>query len=334
MTSGALHPDIFERSERERPAFFLHPFVIALHDASLWKRNTMNRVLRIGLTFLLLGASAGCMWKTPPPPQAVKPPAKIALVLGAGASRGFAHIGVLKILESNRVPIHLIVGTSAGSLVGSMYAYGFNAFQLQSLSFSVEKGDIIDLTVPDNGFIKGEKLEAYVNHMLKDTPIEKLRTPFYAVAADIQTGAEVVFATGNTGTAVRASCSIPGIFQPVRIGSRLYVDGGIVSPVAVDYARKMGADLVIAVDVSMGVESPPPKTLMETIMQSVVIMHSKIAQNQLSRADIVIRPRVSHIGSTDFTRRHEAVLEGEKAALEAMPQVKAALDRLRAEGRL
>mgnify|MGYP001470773820 FL=1 len=295
----------------------------------------MNRVMRIALAAFLLSAPAGCFWKeAPPPPVTVKPPAKVALVLGAGASRGFAHIGVLKILEANRVPIHLIVGTSAGSLVGSMYAYGFNAFQLQSLSFPVEKGDIIDLTVPDNGFIKGEKLEAYVNHMLKGTPIEKLRTRFYAVAADIQTGEEVVFASGNTGMAVRASCSIPGIFQPVRIGSRIYVDGGIVSPVAVDTARKMGADLVIAVDISLGVESPPPKTIMETIMQSVVIMYSKISQNQLGMADVVVRPRVSHIGSTDFSKRHEAVLEGEKAALEAMPQVKAALDRLRAEGRL
>jgi len=293
----------------------------------------MNRVLRVGVSLLILVAFAGCAWRQAPPPP-VKPPAKVALVLGAGASRGFAHIGVLKILEANRVPIHLIVGTSAGSLVGCMYAYGFNAFQLQSLSFPVEKADIIDLTVPDNGFVKGEKLEAFVNHMLKNTPIEKLRIPFYAVAADIQTGEEVVFASGNTGTAVRASCSIPGVFQPVRIGSRIYVDGGIVSPVAVDYAKQMGADLVIAVDISVGVESPPPKTLIETIMQSVVVMHSKIAQSQLARADIVIRPRVSHIGSADFTRRHEAVLEGEKAALEAMPQVKAALEKLKAEGRL
>lgn len=295
----------------------------------------MNRILRIIFAAILLASTTGCFWReTPPPPQIAKPPAKIALVLGAGASRGFAHIGVLKILEGNRVPIHMIVGTSAGSLVGSMYAYGFNAFQLQSLSFPVEKGDIVDLTVPDNGFIKGEKLESFVNHMLKDTPIEKLRIPFYAVAADIQTGEEIVFASGNTGTAVRASCSIPGIFQPVRIGSRIYVDGGIVSPVAVDYARKKGADLVIAVDISMGVESPPPKTIMETIMQSVVIMYSKISQNQLGRADVVIRPKVSNIGSTDFSKRHEAVLEGEKAALEAMPQIRSAVEKLRAEGRL
>jgi len=294
----------------------------------------MYRVLRIVLAAFILSALAGCFWKESPPPPVVKPPAKVALVLGAGASRGFTHIGAIKILEANRVPIHLIVGTSTGSFVGSLYAYGFNAFQLQSLSFSIEKGDIIDLTVPDKGFIKGEKLESYINHMVNNTPIEKMRTPFYAVATDIQSGEEVVFASGNTGTAVRASCSIPGIFQPVKIVDRYYVDGGLVSPVAVDYAKKMGADFVIAVDISSGTNNSPPQTTMETIIQAIVIMYSKISQNQLARADVVIRPKVSHIGSTDFSKRHEAVLEGEKAALEAMPQVKAALDRLRAEGRL
>jgi len=293
----------------------------------------MNRIFPVAFAVFLLAALAACGPKEIPPPQ-IKPPARVALVLGAGASRGFTHIGVLKILEANRVPIHLIVGTSAGSFVGCLYAYGFNAFQLQSLSFSIEKGDIMDLTVPDKGFIKGEKLEAYVNHMVNNTPIEKMRTPFYAVATDIQSGKEVVFASGNTGTAVRASCSIPGVFQPVRIGEKTYVDGGLVSPVAVDYARKIGADLVIAVDISAGDNSATPQTTMETIMQSVVIMYSKISQIQLARADIVIRPKVGHISSTDFSKRHEAVLEGEKAALEAMPQIKAAIDKLRAEGRL
>jgi NTE family protein len=283
------------------------------------------------VSFLLLISACGP--KEIPPPQ-MKPPAKVALVLGAGASRGFTHIGAIKILEANRVPIHMIVGTSAGSFVGSLYAYGFNAFQLQSLSFSIEKGDIIDLTVPDKGFIKGEKLESYVNHMVSSTPIEKMRIPFYAVATDILSGEEVAFASGNTGMAVRASCSIPGIFQPVKIGEKYYVDGGLVSPVAVDYARKMGADIIIAVDISTGANNAPPQTTIETIMQAVIIMYSKISQSQISRADIVIRPKVSHISSTDFSKRHEAVLEGERAALEAMPQIKAALDKLRAEGRL
>ena len=116
------------------------------------------------------------------------PPAKIAVVLGAGASKGFAHIGVLKVLESNKIPVHMIVGTSAGSFVGSLYAYGYNAFDLQKLSFSIEKGDVIDLAIPDNGFIKGEKLEEYVNRTVRNTPLEKLKIPFMLLQLTFRQG--------------------------------------------------------------------------------------------------------------------------------------------------
>ena len=265
-----------------------------------------------------------------PPPK----PAKIALVLGAGSSKGFAHIGVIKILESNKVPIHMIVGTSVGSAVGSLYAYGYDAFQLQKLSFSIEKGDIVDLILPDNGFIKGEKLEEWVNKTLKNTPIEKLKIPFYAVAADIQSGQEVAFGRGSTGMAVRASCSIPGVFRPVKIGEKMYVDGGVVSPVAVDVAKRFGADVVIAVDISAEVERPFPENTIETILQSFNIMYSKLASIQIAKADVVIKPKVGHIGAADFSKRHEAILEGEKAALEALPQVMKIVTQLRQEGRL
>ena len=261
-------------------------------------------------------------------------PAKIALVLGAGAARGFAHIGVLKVLESNKVPIHMIVGTSAGSFVGSLYAYGFNAFELQKLSFGIERDDIIDFTIPDNGFIKGEKLEAYINRIVRNTPIEKLRIPFYAVATDLQSGREVVFGIGNTGMAIRASCSIPGIFVPPVISGRTYVDGGVAGPVAVEAARKLGADVVIAVDLSDGAGASAPTGTIETILQSISIMYSKLAAIQLAKADVVIRPKVAYIGSADFSRRHEAVLEGEKAALEALPQIQEIVKKLRQEGRL
>ena len=271
------------------------------------------------------------------PKEEVKPPlppAKIAVVLGAGASKGFAHIGVLKVLESNKIPVHMIVGTSAGSFVGSLYAYGYNAFDLQKLSFSIEKGDVIDLAIPDNGFIKGEKLEEYVNRTVRNTPLEKLKIPFYAVATDIQAGREVVFGTGNAGAAVRASCSIPGIFRPANISGRMYVDGGVVSPVAVDAARKYGADIVIAVDITGDVDSSQPQGTMETILQSINIMYSKLAAIQLSRADIVIKPKVGYIGSADFSKRHEAVLEGEKAAIEVLPKIQEIVNKLRQEGRL
>jgi NTE family protein len=266
----------------------------------------------------------------PPPPK----PAKIALVLGAGAAKGFSHIGVLKVLETHRIPIHMIVGTSAGSLVGSFYASGFNAFQLQTLALSVEKGDIVDFIIPDNGFIQGIKLAEYVNKTLKNTPLEKLDIPFYAVATDIQSGQEVVFGKGNTGAAVRASCSIPGVFRPVKIGDRIYVDGGVVSPVAVDAAKRQGADIVIAVDISSDVESTKPENTIETILQAINIMYSQLANLQCSRADVVIKPKVGHIGSSDFSKRHEAILEGEKAAAEAIPKIMEILDRLKKEGRL
>jgi NTE family protein len=260
--------------------------------------------------------------------------AKIAVVLGAGAARGFAHVGVLKVLESNKIPVHMIVGTSAGSFVGSLYAYGFNAFELQKLSFAIERDDIIDLTIPDNGFIKGEKLEGYINYILRNTPIEKLKIPFYAVAADVQNGREVIFGSGNTGTAVRASCSIPGVFTPVNISGKTYVDGGVVSPVAVDAARRLGADIVIAVDISSDLDSSVPKGTIDTILQSISIMHSKLSSTQLANADVVIKPKVGFIGSSDFTKRHEATLEGEKATLEALPKMQEIVNRLRLEGRL
>ncbi len=170
--------------------------------------------------------------------------------------------------------------------------------------------------------------------MLRNTPIEKLKIPFYAVATDIQNGREVVFGRGNTGTAVRASCSIPGIFRPVNISGRIYVDGGVVSPVAVEVARRFGADVVIAVDISGDDESLVPSGTIETILQAINIMYSKLADVQLSKADVVIRPTVGYIGSADFSKRHEAILEGEKAALKALPKIKEILDDLKRQGRI
>jgi NTE family protein len=286
----------------------------------------LNKLFVILIVVILLLPS--CMLKEIQPPPVAQPPpvvppppkpAKIALVLGAGSSKGFAHIGVLKILESNKIPIHMIVGTSAGSAVGSLYAYGIDAFSLQKLAISVNQGDIVDpLVIPSNGFIKGEKLEEFINKSVKNTPMEKFKIAFYAVATDLEKGQEMVFGKGNTGTAVRASCSIPGIFRPVKIADRMYVDGGVVSPVAVDAAKRFGADIVIAVDISTEVEHTFPGNTMETILQSLNIMYSKLASVQLSQADVVIKPKVGYIGSADFSKRHEAILEGEKAALEAL----------------
>lgn len=288
-------------------------------------------IVLVLLVSAILSAGACTPREVVQPPKA---PAKIALVLGAGAARGFGHIGVLKVLEANGVPVHMIVGTSAGSFVGSLSAYGFNAFQLQKMALDLQKGDVIDLAIPDNGFVKGELLEAYVNRMVRNTAIDKMRTPFYAVTTNVRTGEEVLFGSGNTGMAVRASCAIPGVFRPVAIANTAYIDGGVVSPVAVDAARRMGATVVIAVDISSDLDSTVPKGTIDTILQSVNIMYAKISAAQLQRADVVIRPRVGHIGSGEFEKRHEAILEGERAAIEAMPRLRELLSQLRADGRL
>lgn len=294
------------------------------------RRSPVRHLVVALLSFSL----TACMGQAVRPEPPVVKPARVAVVLGAGASKGFAHIGVLKILEGSGVPIHLVVGTSAGSFVGSLYATGRGAFELQKIALAIQKGDVADFAMPDNGFIKGEKLEEYVNRALENTPLEKLKIPFYPVATDIQSGKEVVFTRGNAGTAVRSSCSIPGVFRPVTIGERTYVDGGVVSPVAVDAARRQGADVVIAVDISGDVDGPAPTGTIETILQAINIMYSKIAAAQLVRADVVIRPLVGSIGAADFEKRHEAIMEGEKAAMAAMPQIRALLERLRREGRL
>ena len=296
-------------------------------------KSLQHLILYAALAVLAL-IIGSCVPQETVQPQPQQKPAKIAVVLGAGASKGFAHIGVLKVLEANKIPVHMLVGTSAGSFVGSMYAYGFNAFQLQKIAISIEKGDIADWTIPDNGFIKGELLESYVNKTLRNTTLEKLRIPFYAVTTNIQTGQETVFGKGNTGAAVRASCSIPGIFIPVKIDGKMYVDGGVVSPVAVDAAKRQGADIVIAVDISADLDDRQPEGILETILQSINIMYSKIALTQLAKADIVIKPKVGNIGSADFSKRHEAIMEGEKAAMEALPKINELIAKLRAEGKL
>jgi NTE family protein len=312
-------------------------FIISTHD-SLRESNMLHLKKWLPLFILSLLVASSCAHRevqAPSPAPSPPPrPAKIALVLGAGAAKGFAHIGVLKVLEMHKVPIHMIVGTSAGSFVGSFYAYGFNAFQLQTMALSVEKGDIADFIIPDNGFIQGIRLAEYVNKTLKNTFLEKLNIPFYAVATDIQSGEEVVFGKGNTGAAVRASCSIPGVFRPVKIGDRVYIDGGVVSPVAVDAAKRQGADVVIAVDISSDVEGTKPETTIDTILQAINIMYSQLANLQCSRADVLIKPRVGHIASSDFSKRHEAILEGEKAAMDAIPKINEILEKLREEGRL
>jgi NTE family protein len=297
-----------------------------------WSGTKLKVYLLMIFLILTLAACATVPPPAPPPPK----PATIAVVLGAGASKGFAHIGVLKVLEAQKIPIHMIVGTSAGSLVGSLYAAGKTAFELQGIAMKMEADNVIDYDwkIWNGGLIKGEKIENFINVNIQNTPIEKLKLRYYAVATNAATGEEVVFARGNTGMAVHASCSVPGVFQLMKIGSNTYIDGGVVSPVAVDVARRNGADIVIAVDISGGINTDVPDGIMDTMRKSVAIMYARIAGYQIKNADIVIHPNMKNIGSTDMDKVNEAIFEGEKAASAKMPEIQKIIDRLKQEGRL
>ena len=287
------------------------------------------RHLPILLLAVLLSA---CVTPPPAPPPVVtpKPPIKVALVLGGGAARGFAHIGVIKSLEAQGIVPDIVVGTSAGSVVGALYAGGMSGFDMQKLALQMEEGMVLDWALPNRGVLKGEALQAFINQQLKNQSIQKLPKPLGVVATDLQSGEMVLFRQGNTGMAVRASSTLPGIFQPVEISGRDYVDGGLTSPVPAQAARTMGADFVIAVDISNVSRREKLTGTMDVMLQTFAIMGHAISLHELEDADVVIRPKTAAISSTDFEGRHLAILEGEKAAAAVMPELKARLAKMRA----
>lgn len=275
---------------------------------------------------------------TPPAPVVVQPPApvavtprkvKIALALGGGAARGFAHIGVIKALESQGIVPDIVVGTSAGSVVGAMYAAGHNGFSLQKMAMDMDEAMISDWALPlfstSPGVLKGEALQNYVNKTVGNKPIEKLKIPFGAVAVDLKNGQPILFVRGNTGMAVRASSSVPGVFQPVKIGNRTFVDGGLVAPVPVKYAREMGGEFIIAVNISTQTDTQATQSSLDVLMQTFSIMGQRLNHFELKDADVVIQPRLGTMKSQDFTSRNQAILAGEQAAFAVMNQLKAKL---------
>jgi len=265
------------------------------------------------------------------PVAAPLPPRKIriGLALGGGAARGFAHIGVIKALEAQGIFPEYVVGTSAGSVVGALYASGLNGFALQRTALAMDEATISDWALPlfnkSSGVLKGEALQNYVNKAVGNAPIEKLKIRFGAVATDLKSGQPILFNRGNTGVAVRASSSVPSVFQPVRIGNKEYVDGGLVAPVPVRFVREMGADFVIAINISSATEGAATASSLDVLMQTFSIMGQRLNHFELKDADIVITPALGNMGSSDFGNRNLAILAGEQAAAGLMPQIKAKL---------
>ncbi len=259
------------------------------------------------------------------------PPIKVGIALGGGAAKGFAHIGVIKMLEANGIKPVVVSGTSAGSVVGALYASGMDAYAMQEKAFALDESKIRDVSLFSGGVVKGQKLQDYVNELVGGRTIEKMQKPFAAVATRLEDGQRTVFVRGNTGQAVRASSSIPGVFEAVAIGKAHYVDGGVVSPVPVDAARELGADFVIAVDISSKADGiASPTSMLGNVNQSIKIMGGKLGALELARADIVIRPKVNDIGPADFEQKNRAILEGERAAQAALSQIKAKIAALQA----
>lgn len=260
-------------------------------------------------------------------PVVPKTPPRIGLALGGGAARGFAHVGVIQVLEEAGIQPQMVAGTSAGSLVAAIYASGKKGDELQRVALTMEEAAITDWTLPifSRGMLRGEALARYVNSQVRNKLIEDMPMPLGIYATDLKTGGGVLFQRGDTGTAVRASSAVPAVFQPVKISGRDYVDGGLVSPVPVRAARSMGAELVIAVDISSPPEGSMTDGTLEILLQTFSIMGKSINTLELRDADVVVRPVLTGISSGDFGARRRSIDAGRAAMLAALPQLKAAI---------
>ena len=265
----------------------------------------------------------------PTDPSIAKRVPKLGLALGGGAARGFAHVGVIQVLEENGIRPDLVVGTSAGSLVAVIYASGKTGPQLQQIAEGMEEAAFTDWTLPifSRGMLRGEALAKYVNTLVGGKLLENMALPVGVVATDLGSGQGVLFQRGDTGTAVRASSSVPAVFQPVKIGAKEYVDGGLVSPVPVRYAKSMGADIVIGVDISSAPENNPSSDTLQILLQTFAIMGKSINAFELKEADVVVRPALIGMKGSDFGSRKRAIDSGRLAMQQALPQLKLLLSK-------
>jgi NTE family protein len=296
----------------------------------------------------LVAVLAGCSSLPPATVEPVVPPVvtvpsapevpqrapRLGLALGGGAARGFAHVGVIQVLEQNGIRPDLVVGTSAGSLVAALYASGMNAAALERAALSMEEATLTDWTLPfsGRGVLRGEALARYVRQAVGGRVIEQMPLPLGILATDLGNGQGTVFRRGDTALAVRASSAVPGVFTPVSIAGRDYVDGGLVAPVPVSQARAMGAEVVLAVDISADPEGNDAGGLLKALLQTTAIMGQSINRHELRGADVVLRPALTGVGSADFSSRQRSIAAGRAAMQAALPRLKAELARLRPVG--
>jgi NTE family protein len=304
-------------------------------EQRLGRRQWLLGVSALGATFLTgCGTLSGQHETTPVQPEPVEPKwraPRIGLALGGGAARGFAHVGVIQVLEQSGIRPDLVVGTSAGSLVAAMYASGKTGAELEQAALHMEEAAIADWTLPlfNRGLLRGEALARYVNRQVQGRQLHEMMLPLGIVATELATGKPVLFQRGDTGTAVRASSAVPGVFLPVEISGRDYVDGGLVAPVPVEQARQMGADLVIAVDISSAPDGQATSDAFRVVLQTFAIMGQSINRYVLAGADVVVRPGLQGVGSADFSSRQKSMSAGREAMLAMLPRLRERLLALR-----
>jgi NTE family protein len=253
---------------------------------------------------------------------------KVGLALSGGAARGIAHIGALKVLEEAQIPIDMIAGASSGALIGALYASGLDIETIESVALDLRWKEFADLTLPRMGLISGKGIEEFISEHTKVKEFGELKIPLAIVATDLITEKEVVFRKGPLAKIVQASCSIPGVYTPVKYEDMLLIDGGVVNVLPTDVLRRMGADFVIGVDVNTRATiSPEPKNVFQVILQSWDVISRQGAERARKDADIVIYPEIGDISKVDLKRARELLQAGYQAAKEVIPRLKREIKR-------
>ena len=299
----------------------------------MWARGRSCKVL---LPVLCLVSLFSCqtisgIYAPAGPPQAAKNGPSIALVLGGGAAKGFAHVGVIRVLEQEKIPLSMIVGTSVGSLIGGLYAANPDSFQLEWLAFKIERSDILDFSIAYSrmGPVQGARMESFIEQQAKVKTVEETKIPFCPVATDLNTGETVTLEKGSLAKAIHASSAIPGIFVPVTFGHRTLVDGGVTDNLACDIARARGADIVIAVSLEKDVRDYQIDSVIDVIGQSINIMMREASKEKMKGVDVLIEPDTKGVSMFDFSQKKPLMEEGMKAARKALPRIRELMSRYR-----
>lgn len=254
---------------------------------------------------------------------------KIGIALGSGGAKGFAHIGVLRVLESEGIAIDYLAGSSIGALVGALYSVGHRYDSMHKMAVTFKRDHYLDFILPKMGFVSGKRITSLIKAITHGKTFKDCDIPLKIIATDLLAGKRVIFDEGYLYEAVRASISIPGIFVPVKKDGRLLVDGGVIDRVPVSTVKRMGADIVIAVDVARFIDQAEISTVYDVIMQSIDIMQEEMVRSQQLQTDVIIKPNVGQYHSKAFTNIEEIIKIGEESTRQQLPSIYKAIENWR-----